>query len=118
MKQSTAIVVLFVAASMCPAHALYCGNGLVNEGQQKFEVLQKCGEPAFADSRVVYVPSPGWPPRPPGASPYGHYGYGAPASIPVVIDEWVYNFGPTKMMPRLVFRDGVLWTIRYHGYGN
>lgn len=108
MKRLLTIGALFAASGVCPAHALFCGSALVNEGQRKFEVLQKCGEPAFADSHVVYAS--------PAYGPYGYYG-AAPA-IPVIVDEWVYNFGPTQMMPRLVFRNGVLWTIRFHGYGS
>ncbi len=35
----------------------------------------------------------------------------------VAITEYVYNFGPRKLMQRLVFEGGVLITIETIGYG-
>lgn len=35
----------------------------------------------------------------------------------VVIDEWVYNFGSTQLMPQLLFENGRLISIRSLGYG-
>ena len=35
----------------------------------------------------------------------------------VVITEYVYNFGPRKLMRRLIFEGGVLVTIESIGYG-
>jgi hypothetical protein len=37
------------------ADLMYCGNKLVNLGDSKFEVLQKCGEPTYKDeNRWIY----------------------------------------------------------------
>ena len=45
-----------------------------------------------------------------------HYpGYGF--SQEVVITEYVYNFGPRKLMRRLLFEGGVLVSIETLGYG-
>ena len=37
------------------AALMYCGNKLVNQGDSKFDVLQKCGEPNYIDeNRWIY----------------------------------------------------------------
>ena len=41
------------------------------------------------------------------------YGY----SQEVLVTEYVYNFGPRKLMRRLVFEGGILVTIESLGYG-
>ena len=35
----------------------------------------------------------------------------------VIISEYVYNFGPRKLMRRLVFEGGILISIESLGYG-
>ncbi|VXC42740.1 conserved exported hypothetical protein [Pseudomonas sp. 8BK] len=37
------------ASSLAQAETLRCGSQLVNLDDRRFEVLQKCGEPAFRD---------------------------------------------------------------------
>lgn len=103
----------FVGADL--ANAMYCGVNLVREGQSKFDVLQLCGQPAYTDSRITYRPGSGG--HGPGA--LGHQGsYDPPPNIiPVEVDEWVYNFGPTQLMPSLLFEGGQLVSIRLLGYG-
>ncbi len=37
------------------ADLMYCGKKLVNPGDSKFDVLQKCGEPTYKDAnRWIY----------------------------------------------------------------
>lgn len=110
----------FLAALLflsCPeaAFAMRCGTSLVVEGQSKFDVLQRCGQPAYTDSRLEYRWAPGWYGARPLGTPEGYY---PPGSVrQVIIDEWVYNFGSTQLMPSLIFEDGRLITIRSLGYG-
>lgn len=35
----------------------------------------------------------------------------------VILTEYVYNFGPRKLMRRLIFEGGVLTSIEKIGYG-
>jgi hypothetical protein len=42
---SSILVLLFLVTCATPAFALRCGSDLVQEGETKFEVLLKCGEP-------------------------------------------------------------------------
>ncbi len=115
MKLEVTAAALFLSA-VSPAGAMYCGVNVINEGLSKFEVLQRCGPPAYSDT--VYEARLAIPnttiPRPlvgsTLASPY-------PGLQQVAVDEWVYNFGPTQFMPQLIFENGRLIEIRSLGYG-
>lgn len=102
-----------------PAHAFRCGSKLVKDGMHEAQVVAVCGEPTtmrnlgvavrYYDYRYRRGTSPGW-------STYERPGYGNLAQE-VIITEYVYNFGPRKLMRRLVFEGGVLITIESIGYG-
>lgn len=117
MKSKLFLPAFFLPLATGPAFALYCGTNLVVEGQSKFDVLQRCGDPAYADSRVEYrwgPPAAPMAPRPlDSPEPYSS----GPVMRQVVIDEWVYNFGSTQLMPQLLFENGRLISIRSLGYG-
>jgi len=97
--------------SMEPAWALRCSPFLVLEGDYEFQVLRKCGEPDYYESRVEYrwIPAPVYGLTPPGPA-YG-------ALVPVYVDVWIYNFGPQRFMQRLIFENGRLIQIKDLGYG-
>ena len=63
----------------------------------------RCGEPFYADQYVATEV------------------FGAPGPIvqyhDVQYDVWYYNFGPSQLMRRFVFRDGVLQREETLGYG-
>ena len=101
-----------------PAHAFRCGSKLVRDGMHEQQIIAICGEPTSIRyightirafdyrSRVshggfTYYRSPG----------YGHL------AAEVVVTEYVYNFGPRKLMRRLVFEGSVLVRIETIGYG-
>lgn len=46
---TTLLLALLSAAFQAQAETLRCGSQLVSLGDRRFEVLQKCGEPAFRD---------------------------------------------------------------------
>ena len=46
---STLLLTLLSAPLMAQADTLRCGSQLVSLDDRRFEVLQKCGEPAFRD---------------------------------------------------------------------
>lgn len=114
--KNAVVGLLILAASAGPAHALRCGTGLVTEGQSKYDVLQRCGDPAYVDSHVEYRPGMSNPlePRPlDSLEPNLPY-----ATVrEVTVEEWVYNFGPTQLMSSLIFENGRLIKIRTLGYG-
>ena len=113
MKRMPPLALVFILAPAAPASALYCGTELVQEGQSKYDVLQSCGQPSYSDSHVEYRPV-GF-----GGAPAPVYGpYPAPELIPVEVDNWIYNFGSTQLMPSLRFENGQLVKIKLLGYGH
>ncbi len=116
MKYSLLLAVSLLAGSTAPALALRCGTSLVLEGQAAFEVLQRCGQPAYTDSYIEYrrVLPRGVTPLPLDSESFGA---GFPAVREVRVEEWVYNFGSTQLMPSLIFENGRLVRIRTLGYG-
>jgi len=85
------------------AHAMRCGNRLVTDGAQDFQVRERCGEPFWADryTSVEIIGRDG---------PVEH-------QREVQFDVWYYNFGPHQLMRQLVFRDGLLEREQTLGYG-
>jgi hypothetical protein len=116
MKQSLLLALPLLAASVVPAFALRCGSELVVEGQTKFDVLLRCGAPAFVDGFNEYrAGAPNFvTPRPLDSFDLT---YPFPVSREVVIEQWVYNFGPTQLMPVLYFENSRLIKIGTLGYG-
>jgi hypothetical protein len=116
---ATSAVLLLSLMFADPAHAFRCGSKLVKGGMHEAQVVGVCGQPATRrnigttvrsyDYRQHRQSSPGW-----SSSRSGGYGYLAEE---VIITEYVYNFGPRKLMRRLIFEGGVLVTIETIGYG-
>lgn len=116
LSTATLLVALLLAE---PAAAFRCGSKLVKDGMHEAQVVAVCGQPTtmrnlgFAlrayDYRYRRKIGAGW-------SEYRSPGYAGYAQE-VVITEYVYNFGPRKLMRRLLFEGGVLVTIETIGYG-
>jgi hypothetical protein len=109
MRATFAVFLFFlVCLSTVPAWAFRCGNRLVSLGEPRNAVLHKCGEPDTTDRRMTYRVLPDSDPfrvaRP-------------PVYIPVVIDVWVYNFGPRRFMQEFSFEEGRLIDVQSLGYG-
>jgi hypothetical protein len=100
-----------------PAEAFRCGNRIVAEEMHEVEVRRACGEPTTMRHigrtlRSINIPIErrhgGWTTR-------YFPGYGLVQEV--VVTEYVYNFGPRKLMRRLLFEGGVLVQIESLGYG-
>ena len=94
----SALVLFWLIFSASGALSFYCGNYLVSEGDTMAEVLLKCGEPFFKDQHVEKEREDD-------------------RTVYVVVDEWIYNFGPQDWLYSLTFRNGTLKKIRTLGYG-
>lgn len=116
MRSSLLLAIPLLAASVVPAAALRCGSELVVEGQSKFEVLQRCGAPAYTDEHTEYRAG-GTNPTIPRSLDSLEQTYPFPMARDVLIEQWVYNFGPTQLMPTLTFENGRLIKIEMLGYG-
>jgi hypothetical protein len=84
-----------------PALAFRCGSKLVRDGMHEQQVIAACGEPTSVRHLGIYYRMPG----------VGHF------ATEVIVTEFVYNFGPRKLMRRLIFEGNVLVEIETIGYG-
>jgi hypothetical protein len=96
------VALLFLLASPA-AFAMRCGSRIVDTGTQDFQVRERCGDPFYAD--MYYA-----------TEVFGGYGP-VQQYRDVQYDVWYYNFGPSTLMRRFVFRDGVLAREETLGYG-
>lgn len=80
-----------------PAQAFRCGTQLVQEGDRKHEVLEKCGEPDFRDRQPGVLL--------PGVGPVN------------VTETWYYNPGPHRLLRILTFHQGRLRSRETGGRG-
>ena len=79
-----------------PSAAL-CDSSKIQTGISQYEILQRCGEPAFKDSRKVEQLST-------------MDEHSSRLTIKRV-DEWTYNFGPNKFLRILKFENGQLVNV-------
>jgi len=108
MKASPLVLVLALAAAS-PAFAFRCGTKLVSKGDTRSAVAAKCGEPTEVDRRTVLREPITWV----GGRPYR----GGLGLVEIPIEFWVYNLGPSKLMRRVRFEDGVVVDVETLGYG-
>ncbi len=102
------IMVLGLLLMTTDAWALRCGRELVHKGDHKADVLYKCGEPDWTDERYVVRGN------------RLRHPYGALESSEfeeILIEEWIYNFGPRSFKQFLQFENGILKDIRKLDYG-
>jgi len=103
------------------AHAFRCNTWVIDPGLRKAEVLSKCGAPFSQDQRTEYrlqrVRETVWT-RPVNGGPAVQSAVEVERQVPVVIEEWVYNFGPQQFMQALRFENGLLVETRDLGYGS
>ena len=104
--------------------AFWCGSKLVLDGATKYEVLSKCGEPDYKEVRTEKRIKRDFyrdlfSQRFPDQYRQERDLYRDPLFTveEVVIEEWTYNFGPTKFIRYLLFEDGRLVNISTGDYG-
>lgn len=116
---ATATLLIATLLLTTPAAAFRCGSKLVKDGMLESQVVAICGQPSSMrdlgvvlrgyDYRFTRRIGPGW-------TEYHRPGVGGYVQE-VVLTEYVYNFGPRRLMRRLLFEGGVLVTIESAGYG-
>jgi len=110
MKRGAAIVVLGLLATSPAFATMRCGSKIIDEGLTRSEVAAKCGEPAeVVNLRSVF--------RRPVIWTNGRPFFVGENYVEVPIEAWVYNFGPNKLMHRVVFEAGYVVEIETLGYG-
>lgn len=90
------LLVLLCLSSAADA-SLHCGNRLVNQGDPQYYVADVCPEPFWVERWELPLDQYYY------SGPYGQRSYGGPR-----YEAWYINFGPRKLIRRLVFRNGYL----------
>lgn len=102
------LALLALAAAPAGAQYLRCGGSLVAVGDRKFDLVNRCGEPAAKEvrtkERTVRVFDPG-------------RGAFREVSTTVEVEEWTYNFGPHLFYYVVRMEDGVVVSIESGGKG-
>ena len=111
------IAALFLLAAD-PALAFRCGTKLVRDGMHEQQVIAACGEPSSVRhlGHTIRAYDYRYRMRVGGLTYYRTPGVGHFATE-VAITEFIYNFGPRKLMRRLIFEGSVLVEIETIGYG-
>jgi hypothetical protein len=95
--------------SALATEGMRCGNKLVDDGDTMEEVRAKCGEPSNVTKHTIL--------RRPVFYRHGQrYSYGT-EMVEVPVEYWTYNFGPSKLMRRVRFVDGLVEEIETLDYG-
>jgi hypothetical protein len=108
MKVWSLLLVLALAPFAAQADGIRCRNALITRGDNLLRVQHECGTPTYATQYVIYGFRPAY---------NGVLGGYANESIPITVEEWTYNFGPTRFMRRLRFENGELMSIESLEYG-
>lgn len=88
------LVVGLLLLGLAPAaHALRCGNRLVGDGAFDFQVRERCGNPYWIEEHFQTLVA--------GDER-------VEIAQPVEYSAWYFNFGPNRLLVRLLFRDGRL----------
>ncbi|MEO8670816.1 MAG: DUF2845 domain-containing protein [Tahibacter sp.] len=97
------LLLLSLLLLTAPAWALRCGTRVVDTGDSDFAVRDRCGEPFWSEQFYsVDVRGANGPLEQQSENVY---------------DAWYFNFGPRKLMVRLLFLNGELQREETLGYG-
>jgi len=100
------------------AAGMRCGSDLVSEGDSMYEVQSTCGVPDAVSQRVEYRTERRFVSGP-CVSYQGRTVCGRveEITVPVTIDEWVYDFGSSSFIRYAIFEQGRLRDVTLGGYG-
>jgi hypothetical protein len=96
---------LLAFASGAETQAMRCGSRLISPGDPAAKLRQYCGEPESVSSRLEQR----------GVFVHGRYFPGFVEEV--VVEDWIYNFGPNKLMRQVRVVDGIVREIALLGYG-
>jgi hypothetical protein len=80
-----------------------CGGQIVSIGDLKSDILSKCGEPSWKDIHQEETRE--------------RLDRGFQQKVYTTIEEWTYNWGPSRFVRILTFRNNKLVDIKTGGYG-
>jgi hypothetical protein len=104
------ILALGLTFAAVPAYAFRCGSHLITEGDTRSKVAAYCGDPTEIDRRSAIL-------RRPLVWIRGRPFSVGESLVEIPVEIWIYNLGPSKLMRRVRFEDGVVVDIDTMGYG-
>jgi len=104
-----AITAALLWAGAATADSFRCGTKLMSDGDSTDKVEALCGPPTSIQRRQI-LQSPVYYNN--GRRYYGSYGVSE-----ITVETWTYNLGPSKLMRRLRFEDGLLVDVETLGHG-
>ena len=108
MKYGSLWVLVLSLFFVTDASAIRCGHSLVDLGDHIDDVLARCGEPQSVSRRTKVVGSTFHHPR---------RTLDIQEFEEIQIEEWVYNFGSSRLKQYLRFENGELKEIKSLGRG-
>ncbi len=124
-KQMGFVIIAYIVLTALPLRAetdnptsdLRCNQYVITRGARQSEVLRKCGKPSNIETwdqerikRDFYKDIPAQTPEELSQEPLFLREY-------IRVEEWEYNFGPTKFLYYLRFENGRLTRITVGDYG-
>lgn len=89
---------------------------IISEGMLQYEVEARCGEPTSKTTNLGPISVVETDTLRKNAE--SQFGQSVKVITPTQIDQWVYDFGPSKFMRVLRFENGVLRSIQSGKYGS
>ena len=102
MKLIKLWLLCFLLTLSSNSFAIYCGQYVIDIGDRKDQVLEKCGDPESTQTRTKLIGTTIQDP----SRVLGFQSYEQ-----IVIDEWIYNFGPNRFKEQLRFENNILRDI-------
>jgi hypothetical protein len=96
---------LVAFTSSSEAQAMRCGSKLIAPGDPSAKVRRFCGAPESIDSHLEQR----------GLFVHGRFYPGFVEEA--LVEDWTYNFGPSRLMRRVRIVDGIVNEIEVLGYG-
>lgn len=95
LSVSAVLSVLMLAVPVfADSDTVRCKGGIVSVGDSAGEVLFKCGQPATMTQSAKKVVQKGTPSGP------------TTSVTNVIVDNWIFNFGPNEFQYQLELQDG------------
>lgn len=115
MKHSKLLLLSLCLLFSHSVFALRCGHTLVDLGDYKEDVIDKCGEPESIESHIERRGASNFVDQSSRRQGSGALLY---TEIEVVVEEWIYNFGRRRFKQYMRFENGKLIEIRDLGYAH
>ena len=109
---------VLLSAAGVSANGMRCDNKLVQPGDSSYDVKSLCGPPDDMQQRTEQRRVTRAVERPCNTQPTGRCAFVVEDIVDVVIDEWIYDFGPQRFVQYLTFEGGKLLRVKSGGYGH